>query len=100
MKRRDFMRMAALSGAILLPVSRHAWAASVPNTGATQKKLIVVMLRGAVDGLSVVAPYADAEYYRLRPRACYELNMSTVLLSMIKTNARRCIPTRVSAKRS
>jgi len=67
MKRRDFMRLVAASGAILLPVGRHAWAASLPDAGATQKKLIVVMLRGAVDGLSVVAPYGDAEYYRVRP---------------------------------
>ena len=67
MKRRDFMRLAAASGAILLPIGRHALAASVPDAGATQKKLIVIMLRGAVDGLSVVAPYGDAEYYRVRP---------------------------------
>jgi uncharacterized protein (DUF1501 family) len=67
MKRRDFMRLAAASGAILLPVGRHAWAASVPDASAMQKKLIVIMLRGAVDGLSVVAPVGDAEYYRLRP---------------------------------
>jgi uncharacterized protein (DUF1501 family) len=33
----------------------------------TAKKLIVVMLRGAVDGLNVVAPVADADYARLRP---------------------------------
>lgn len=67
MKRRDFIQLAALSGSILFPVGRNAWAASVPDAGATQKKLIVIMLRGAVDGLSVVAPYGDADYYRLRP---------------------------------
>jgi uncharacterized protein (DUF1501 family) len=67
MNRRDFMSLAAASGAILLPVGRHAWAASVPDASATKKKLIVIMLRGAVDGLSVVAPHGDAEYYRLRP---------------------------------
>ena len=33
----------------------------------TTSKLIVIMLRGAVDGLSVVVPYGDANYYRLRP---------------------------------
>lgn len=30
------------------------------------RRLVVVMLRGAVDGLSVVAPYQDAAYYQRR----------------------------------
>jgi uncharacterized protein (DUF1501 family) len=30
-------------------------------------RLVVIMLRGAIDGLSVVAPYSDANYYNLRP---------------------------------
>ncbi|HSI06299.1 MAG: DUF1501 domain-containing protein [Myxococcota bacterium] len=33
----------------------------------TKKVLVVVMLRGAVDGLSVVAPCADDSYYAARP---------------------------------
>ena len=32
------------------------------------KKLVVVMLRGAVDGLSVVAPYGEREYAASRPQ--------------------------------
>ena len=32
------------------------------------RKLVVVMLRGAVDGLSVVAPYGDAHYAASRPQ--------------------------------
>ena len=36
--------------------------------GGPQKKLVVVMLRGAVDGLSVVAPYAEPEYAANRPQ--------------------------------
>jgi uncharacterized protein (DUF1501 family) len=37
--------------------------------GATQrtKQLIAIFQRGAVDGLSMVVPYGDAEYYRARP---------------------------------
>lgn len=35
---------------------------------AGQKKLVVVMLRGAVDGLSVVAPYGEREYAASRPQ--------------------------------
>ncbi|MFN3303688.1 MAG: DUF1501 domain-containing protein [Roseateles sp.] len=34
----------------------------------SQKKLVVVMLRGAVDGLSVVAPYGEREYAAGRPQ--------------------------------
>jgi uncharacterized protein (DUF1501 family) len=30
-------------------------------------RLVVIMLRGAIDGLSVVAPYSDTNYYSLRP---------------------------------
>ena len=32
-----------------------------------QGRLVVVFLRGAYDGLSAFVPYADADYYRLRP---------------------------------
>ncbi|WP_457350463.1 DUF1501 domain-containing protein [Roseateles sp. P5_D6] len=40
----------------------------VQAQGGTQKKLVVVMLRGAVDGLSVVAPYGEREYATSRPQ--------------------------------
>jgi uncharacterized protein (DUF1501 family) len=42
--------------------SRASAAISTDNA-----RLVVIMLRGAVDGLSVVAPYADANYYNARP---------------------------------
>ncbi|HEX8956632.1 MAG TPA: DUF1501 domain-containing protein [Burkholderiaceae bacterium] len=66
MKRRDFLQTIT-AGAALLPFGRQAWAAPLSEGAPTKHKMIVVMLRGAVDGLSVVAPYADANYYRLRP---------------------------------
>ena len=34
----------------------------------SQKKLVVILLRGAVDGLSVVAPYGEREYAASRPQ--------------------------------
>jgi uncharacterized protein (DUF1501 family) len=40
----------------------------VQAQGGAQKKLVVVMLRGAVDGLSVVAPYGEREYAANRPQ--------------------------------
>ena len=65
MKRRDFLNSMALGASLVVPVSRSAWAASTENP--TRKKLVVVMLRGAVDGLNVVAPVGDDNYLRLRP---------------------------------
>lgn len=69
MERRQFLNAFAASAGLLLPLGPHAWAATLaPGSAApTAKKLIVVMLRGAVDGMNVVAPVADAEYARLRP---------------------------------
>ena len=65
MRRRHFLN--ALGAGLLLPAGRGAWAVSAAAAGPTNKKLIVVMLRGAVDGLNVVAPVGDGNYLRLRP---------------------------------
>ena len=65
MKRRDFLQAMALSAGLVIPLGRQAWAAT--GNDPTSRKLIVVMLRGAIDGLNVVAPYGDANYARLRP---------------------------------
>jgi uncharacterized protein (DUF1501 family) len=67
MNRRDFMQTMALAVGGLIPISHHAWAAAASSASATQRKLIVILLRGAVDGLNVVVPHGDANYYRLRP---------------------------------
>lgn len=40
----------------------------VQAQGGSQKKLVVVLLRGAVDGLSVVAPHGEREYAVNRPQ--------------------------------
>ena len=67
MNRRNLMKLMALGGSLVIPVGRHAWAAVSDDGSVTKRKLVVVMLRGAVDGLNVVAPYGDANYARLRP---------------------------------
>lgn len=64
MKRRDFLR-SALSALAILPLGRNAWALRAPATG--RKRLIVIFLRGAVDGLNVVVPYQESAYYAMRP---------------------------------
>jgi len=59
--RRDFLALSA--GAGVLAFGAPAWAA----TAEAPKRLIVVMLRGAVDGLNVVVPYGEEAYYAARP---------------------------------
>ena len=45
-------------------LARTAYAAG----GARRsKQLIAIFQRGAVDGLSVIVPYGEADYYRVRP---------------------------------
>jgi uncharacterized protein (DUF1501 family) len=62
--RRNFLRTTAAGfAAVALPL--------VPGRtarGATSRNVLVaVYLRGGADGLNLVIPYADAEYYSLRP---------------------------------
>ena len=45
-------------------LSRTAFAAGA--TGRS-KQLIAIFQRGAVDGLSMVVPFGEADYYRARP---------------------------------
>ncbi len=66
MRRRDFLsRSAALGGLSFLQIGSAAWAAR--SREDTHRRLVVVFLRGAVDGLNVVIPYTEQEYYALRP---------------------------------
>lgn len=67
MQRRDFLNTLALGAGLVVPFGRGAWAATGAEAQPTRRKLIVVMLRGAVDGLNVVAPVGDQNYLRLRP---------------------------------
>lgn len=66
MQRREFLRaMALAAGLVLVPIGRSGFAAATAN--ANKKRLVVVFLRGAVDGLNIVVPYGDARYYDARP---------------------------------
>src|ERR1043165_8432351 len=42
-------------------------AASVTDVNGKKKILVTVFQRGAVDGLNVLVPHGDSEYYNLRP---------------------------------
>jgi uncharacterized protein (DUF1501 family) len=43
------------------------WAQAAPQGNKGTGRLVVVMLRGAYDGLSAFVPYSDANYYANRP---------------------------------
>ncbi len=62
MNRRDFLRLSA--GTTLLPFGHAAWAATAEGG---PKRLIIIFLRGAIDGLNVVVPYAERTYHEVRP---------------------------------
>ena len=68
MQRRDFLKLmcsSSLAGsAWLLDDSFRLKAA---QAAAAPKTLVVIFQRGGCDGLNVVVPYADNDYYRLRP---------------------------------
>ena len=62
MRRREMLALAAAGAAA--PLVAPVWAA---RAEARPQRLVVVMLRGAVDGLNVVVPYAESAYYAARP---------------------------------
>lgn len=66
MRRRDFLKYSAAAGGLsFVSFGKSAWA--VQNRAAGQDRLVVVFLRGAIDGLNVAVPYSEQEYYELRP---------------------------------
>jgi uncharacterized protein (DUF1501 family) len=62
LNRRQWLQAASLGGALAFLPSTRMWAA--PPNGA---RLVVVMLRGAYDGLSALVPYSESFYYESRP---------------------------------
>lgn len=68
MNRREFLKTAGLTTASLLMPNVSVWAksAGASTSAAPANKLVVVFLRGAIDGLSVVVPYSDPSYYKVR----------------------------------
>jgi len=66
MDRRAFLKSCGVAGALLLQPHMTVWAMN-SKPAVENKRLIVCFLRGAVDGLNVVVPYGDPNYYQLRP---------------------------------
>jgi uncharacterized protein (DUF1501 family) len=69
MNRRQFLIQSSLfSASSLISIGTHGWAArSVAAIDPNPQRLIVVLLRGGIDGLSVVVPYREPTYYTDRP---------------------------------
>jgi uncharacterized protein (DUF1501 family) len=67
--RRVFIRNSALAvvGTAALPsfLARAAWGAAASL--GRNKRLVVIFQRGAADGLNIVVPHAEPQYYALRP---------------------------------
>jgi uncharacterized protein (DUF1501 family) len=63
--RRGFFRGAGALAALGVASPRLAFAAG--GGGPSRGVLVVIFQRGGMDGLNVVVPYGDTDYYRLRP---------------------------------
>ncbi|MBF2014694.1 MAG: DUF1501 domain-containing protein [Rivularia sp. T60_A2020_040] len=77
MKRRKFIQQAgifsassliAINAPALRAIANNAWISRSMAANPNSKRLIVIFLRGAVDGLSVVVPYTETAYYQARQR--------------------------------
>lgn len=69
--RRYFLKSAGLSlfGAGFVPsfIRRTAFALEPPGASNRKKALVAIFQRGAADGLNMVVPFGDKQYYALRP---------------------------------
>jgi uncharacterized protein (DUF1501 family) len=66
MNRRVFLKSGALA-MLSLGFAPSFLGRAAAAVGARRKLLIAIFQRGAVDGLNMVVPYGEADYYRLRP---------------------------------
>ncbi len=67
MNRRGFIKGAAAVGSAAVLCGPFSWLARAAAQSDNRARLVVVMLRGAVDGLNVVPPHGEDAYFRARP---------------------------------
>ncbi|MBD2482339.1 DUF1501 domain-containing protein [Planktothrix sp. FACHB-1365] len=68
MERRQFLKFVGLVGtSAIATFGTQGWVAKSFAVSPSPKRLIVIFLRGGIDGLNVVVPYAEPEYYAARP---------------------------------
>ncbi len=68
--RRCFLKNGALAliGSSAVPAFlQRSVLAEMTTAAASHKKLVVLFQRGAADGLNIVVPYAEPNYYQMRP---------------------------------
>jgi uncharacterized protein (DUF1501 family) len=67
--RRIFLRNSALAvvGTAAIPSFLTRAAFGAVETGSRPKRLAVIFQRGAADGLNIVVPHAEPQYYAMRP---------------------------------
>lgn len=65
--RRYFLKQGGIGlvGLSTMPAFLQRAVATTPGTG--KKQLVVLFQRGAADGLNIVVPFAEPNYYRMRP---------------------------------
>src|SRR5215831_15775079 len=65
--RRYFLKQGgvAMVGLSAMPAFLQRATAATPSAG--KKQLVVLFQRGAADGLNIVVPFGEQNYYRLRP---------------------------------
>jgi uncharacterized protein (DUF1501 family) len=67
--RRQFLQQIGLvSGAAIVAVGTHGWIARSVSGKSNRQRLIVIFLRGGIDGLNVVIPHWESAYYDARPQ--------------------------------
>src|SRR5256884_9998315 len=62
MQRREFLNLGALLAGGALLTSRVAFA----RTGERRSRFVLIIMRGALDGLAAVPPHGDRDYAALR----------------------------------
>lgn len=68
MKRRKLLQTASMAAAgMLVPVGWNSWVAKGMAQTENRQRLVVIFLRGALDGLNVVIPHQEDDYYAARP---------------------------------
>jgi uncharacterized protein (DUF1501 family) len=67
-KRRQLLQTASLvAGGMLIPVGLNSWVKKGIAQTNNSQRLVVIFLRGAIDGLNLVIPHQDTDYYEVRP---------------------------------
>jgi uncharacterized protein (DUF1501 family) len=66
MTRRVFLKSSGMA-MVTLGFAPSFLARTVEAAGRRRKLLVAIFQRGAVDGLNMIVPYAEQEYYRARP---------------------------------